>query len=175
MLPYRIVNVVCSAKLQTDESFQEFLTLADKRFTHRPTMAMYKRNGATIMMFTSKKIRIMGLSSAGDSSPPLLEDRIRAHRKTLLEWINEFTWPIVIEEFTFNNATITHKLPTEINFFKNQHCLECELEIFTGAKFKQTESCHVNVFASGNVVVTGIKNCHQIASILNQLYSLLKK
>ena len=172
MLSYRIVNVVCSAQLETDVTFQDFLEVADKRYTHRPTMAVFKRKGTTIILFTSKKIRIMGLPSNCTNT---LEDLVDEHRKTILEWMNEFHYPLFLKCFTFNTSTMTHKIDAEINYFKNQHCLDYELEIFNAARFKQVTSCHVNVFASRYVVVTGVKHEEQMRRPIKQLHCLLNK
>lgn len=177
VFPIIVNNVVCVAQLQTEKTFEEFLTAADKAYTHRPTMALFKRRGATILIFTSKKLRIMGLP-AGSSSSTSLQNLVASHHQTLVDWILEFnSFPsISLQNFSLSSATMTHKVPALINFYKNRHYLEYELELFSGAKFKlpPSSSCHVNVFSNGQVVATGMKSEQQMQQILHQLYSLMQ-
>ena len=179
MYPYNIVNVVCSAQLVVKEgkTLEDLFPFADKIYNHRPTMAIFKRSGMTIMVFTSFKCRIMGLPIVHGERKSL-NDLMKMASSILRQWICEIKedWgeDVGLIDFTFLTSTMTHKIPSLINFHKNQHCLNFDLELFCGAKFTSAPpSTHVNVFSTGQVVATGLKSDTSMRRTIHQLYSLL--
>lgn len=180
-----IVNCVCSAQLQGHgRTLKDLFLFADKVYNQRrPTMAVFKRSGSTIMVFTSMKCRIMGMPSISTSNPSLLllDQVIEAQKSILASWSQEKFIQMNVVNFTITTSTMTHKLPKEINFYHYQNFLYFDLEIFCGAKFLFDTSGvggiefdgHVNVFSSGQVVVTGVKRQDTFDEILHLLYKKL--
>ena len=64
-------------------------------------------------------------------------------------------------------------LSFHINIGKSHHY---EPELFPGLNWELTEpKCHVIIFASGKIVLTGTKNIEDIYTTLDQIYPILKK
>lgn len=162
------MNLVCSAQLETEKSFSSLLPFADRVYNHRPTMLLFKRSGVSIMVFTSMKCRVMGLPQ---SEKPTLDRLVELQRLILTTWAKEHEMNVI--HFKLTTSTMTHKLPSAVNFYKNEHCLHFDLELFCAAKFLSNDSCHVNVFHSGHVIVTGLKSEENMHTILTHLYRQL--
>ena len=114
-----------------------------KFYSHRPRMIKYRKHGITILIFTSFKFRVMG---KGDH-----------HARILEEFLHSLPWKSTISEMT-RNMTVSHHLPnTNINLHKlDRDHFQVEMELFPAAKLIHAGSEHVNVFHSGNIVMTGV-------------------
>lgn len=181
-----VVNCVCSAQLRSNDdddgrTLKDLFLFADKVYNHRrPTMALFKRSGSTIMVFTSMKCRIMGFPTTitaanNQTTTNLLDQLIDSQKSILTSWSLEKAIRLNVENFTLTTTTMTHKLPKQINFYHHEECLHFDLEIFCGAKFlfDGSSSSHVNVFSSGQVVITGVKSQHEFDKIVHLLYEKL--
>ena len=69
-----------------------------------------------------------------------------------------------------STMTLSFQIPYFISFYKlsEQH-FYVDTEMFPAAKLLHTGSCHVNVFATGHVVATGVKSYSHAMTLINQL------
>ena len=162
------VNVISKAQLVTNWTLDDFFKFADKKFQHRPTMALFKRNGQSILLFTSLKCRCMGFPSNASKTNDTLEEIIKKQHETLADFAREFV--CLLSNLTFVTSTMTYKLPFQVNYYKNIHCLQFDLEIFCASKFiNNHSSIHINIFHNGIVIATGIKSQNQMIEIIRKI------
>ena len=111
-----------------------------------------------LIMFKSGKFRIMGKIHPTQKIANLeLRKFYRYLPKTL---VNEFKQ---VKQLFCQTVTVTFDLNRKLNLpnlVKNLNLTSgffCELEIFPALMLKLWSPVHVNIFASGKVVLTGIK------------------
>ena len=84
-----VTNVVVRAQIQSPLvkiTLFDFMKYAQVQFLHRPTMAKFRHQGVTILIFTSLKCRSMGLPSDCNNN---LETIITKHTEILKDFIKK--------------------------------------------------------------------------------------
>ena len=144
----KLVNKVVSFTVLT--KFEDIK--ADKIYSGRPTMSVIKIQRNTIIIFKNLRGRIMGNPDDIDSSLLLL--------------------PFKITNIAIQTLTYTHTLPHEINLLKLSHPFHYEGELFPSGYIK-FHNCHVNIFHTGNLVLTEIRSHLHAIKIINTIESLI--
>lgn len=141
--------------LDTTLSYDELSKLQYfKVYRGRPTMLKFKHQNNTILIFTSKKCRIMG---CGDQDQTL----------TLLSEITKGQ----IREKTIQSLTVVYNLPNKVNLYMSP--INFEPELFCAGYLKFENGIHLNIFASGKLVFTGVKYIDQCFFILKEIYDFI--
>jgi TATA-box binding protein (TBP) (component of TFIID and TFIIIB) len=117
-------------------------------------MIKYHQHGVTLLIFTSLRFRLMG---KGEAHMQLLED-----------FLLRLPWTIRVATRIQVNMTVTHQLEQCVNLHKLSHNnrFSTELELFPAAKFIHNGSEHVNVFHTGRLVITGVRDINKIQNVL---------
>ena len=110
------------------------------KFRQHPTMAVIKCEKGTLIVFKNKKCRLMGVKGA---------------------LLTLDTLPIKIQLDRIASRTVVFDYGATVNLLKFKNY---EPEIFPAAPLYQFRPLNVNIFASGKVVVTGVKckNCKKL-------------
>lgn len=122
-----------------------------KVYNNTPTMKLYKINNCTMLLFANGKSRIMG-------KPTSINDFIEN---------NSF----LISNLKLVTMTVTYTLPYKVNLHKISKPFSYEFELFNAAYIKLPE--HVNIFASGKIVILGVKSELRARNIITIIESLL--
>jgi TATA-box binding protein (TBP) (component of TFIID and TFIIIB) len=117
---------------------------------HPPIMVVVRMtNGLTLLVFKTRKCRIMGATSTNISIPDY------------------------ITNVRLQSMTITFNLGHTVNLIgmheANLSSTGYEAEIFPALHLRQYHPIHVNIFASGRVVLTGVKTHHDISHIVDDI------
>lgn len=131
----KLVNKV-SKFVVVNKTYFELTKLAHKVYKGKPAMVVFKTSKNTILVFRSLKGRIMG--EPGASSESLAK------------------MPFNVINLEIQTLTYTHKLAHEINLLKLSHPFHYEGELFPAGYYKDA-GIHVNIFHTGNIVLTGVK------------------
>ena len=169
-----VTNVVVRAQIHSpfkNLTLFDIMPYADVRFLHRPTMAKFRHQGVTILIFTSLKCRSMGLPSDCNND---LETIITKHTEILKDFIKTaFPWCLLLSNVTLSTATATHQLTKPLVSLQTDYFM-FEPELFSGAKLRVKDSrAHVNVFGNGKVVCLGIKSNEHVQKLLHYLYDCI--
>ena len=147
-------------------TLEDLAPYAHTFYQHKPRMIKYRHEGITILIFTSLRVRLMG---GGET-----------HAAVLRLFLDSLPWPIAVvgTELRLSNMTVTHHLPFCLNLHKlishHKH-FSTELEIFPAAKFLHGGREHVNVFHTGRIVITGVRDINNVENhILPRLLPLLQ-
>ena len=161
-MPWR--NVVCSGRLECQHVFNDFISLADRAYLHKPRMLKFRRNGITLLIFNNLKFRTMGGQGLDH------EVIFQQHQDVLRQVVATMPWSCNIVSMDISTMTLSFQVPYFISFYKlpEQH-FYVDTEMFPAAKLLHTGSCHVNVFATGHVVATGVKSYSHAMTLINQL------
>lgn len=127
------------------------------QFGYKPKQCVLKYSNYTIIIFPSGKCRIMGCKQ------PL--ERIEL--------------PFKINVDGIQSVTVTHNLNVKINLQKLAAKTKClyEPEIFPGLRLIQFNPLCVNVFHTGNIVITGLKTLdfhEKLNMIVSHILDLMK-
>ena len=133
-------------------SLEDLVPYASKFYNHKPRMVTYCKEGVTILIFTSLKVRLMG---KGES-----------HKRVLHEFLRSLPWKARIGEMNCT-MTVSHSLEMCINLHKlDRRHFQVELELFPAASLIHSGREHVNVFHNGKVVVTGVRDVWHVPPLL---------
>ena len=88
---------------------------------------------------------------------------------------------ISLGEVLTQTKTAVHKFPTSLNLYDFQNTLlkhgvgrhMLELELFPALQMKMWRNVHINLFASGKCVITGIKRRLDAYEVINDLYTYI--
>ena len=95
---------------------------------------------------------------------------VQQHNNVLSQIIATFPWTCSIVSMDISTMTLTLQLPYFINFhYLSEEDFYVDTEMFPAAKLLHTGSCHVNVFATGHVVATGVKSYSHAITLIDQL------
>jgi TATA-box binding protein (TBP) (component of TFIID and TFIIIB) len=139
-------------------------------YEQQPQMAVIKSKNLKLVVFKSGKFRVMGPQTTAGAACRLAQKYFKTEKIAPLEW---------------QTSTVVLDLKRSINLAKlyehervgTNRFVYYEPETFPGLTLNCFGSCHVNVFASGKVVITGIKRtnfmcCHDV---YDHLYTTLQK
>ena len=161
-MPWR--NVVCSGLLQCQHEFNDFIPLADRAYLHKPRMLKFRRDGITLLIFNNLKFRTMGGQGVDH------QVIFRLHKKVLHQILAMLPWNCVIVSMEISTMTLAFQVPYFISFhYLPEENFYVDTEMFPAAKLLHTGSCHVNVFATGHVVATGVKSYSHAMTLIDQL------
>ena len=170
----QVANAVVRAQILShleNLTLFDFMVYAQKQFLHRPTMAKFRHQGVTILIFTSLKCRSMGLPDHCNNN---LEAILTRHKEILHDFITTtFPWTLQLQNVSLSTATATHQISHPVQL--NTDYFMFEPELFSGAKLRMTESAHVNVFGNEKVVLLEIKSHEHVQSLLRYLYECIHK
>jgi TATA-box binding protein (TBP) (component of TFIID and TFIIIB) len=136
-------------------SLENLSPFAHVFYQHKPRMLKYHQNEITLLIFTSLRFRLMG---KGD-----------AHMQVVEDFLHLLPWNMCVSTRIQVNMTVTHKLEQNVNLHKllhNNNRFSAELELFPAAKFIHNGSEHVNIFHTGRIVITGVRDINKIQNIL---------
>lgn len=121
----------------------------------KPRMVLIKYEDKKILIFNSFKVRIMG---KGENHIEILRNIFNAYDIKLM------------------SMTIKIELGFMINLNKQySNKIINTLELFPALKFKTHNNVHVNIFASGKCILTGIREIHDIYLIRLELLRTINK
>ena len=131
-------------------------------------MAKFRRGGLALLVFNNLKCRSMGIPvncSNRDS-----KDIVKEHSHILIEFSKEIKGKI--RKIKLSTATVTTTIEPPLKW--NEH-FWIEAELFSGAKLLIDDPAHVNVFANGKFVITGITSIYQLNYLLHHLNECIHK
>ena len=159
-MPWR--NAVCSGRLDCQHHFNNFISLADRAYLHKPRMLKFRRNGITLLIFNNLKFRTMGGQGLDH------EIIFQLHKYTMHQILESFPWPCESLNMEISTMTLSFQVPYFINFhYLPKENFYVDTEMFPAAKLLHTGSCHVNVFATGHVVATGVKSYSHAMTLID--------
>lgn len=160
----QVVNAVYCGDLGTSVDLYELnANLPNSKFhKHRPCMVVLKEDGATIMIFASGKFRIMGMIDEVDSAFKVCSVFSKLG----------YGFPSI----KIQTMTVTFRIKS-VNLFDLAKLIESqlELEIFPALMIKKYKPISVNVFASGAVVICGVRDLDIVNVIMNDLQYCINK
>ena len=127
----------------------------------QPEQLVIKFNdGSTMLMFKTGKFRIMGKV-----------DELSAHCNVLLVTSLLHAYP----EVQLQTMTVVYAYPYRILLDKLSLLIKChyDLENFPAVQITKYKPIHVNVFASGKVIICGIKDLHDAKNIETELDNII--
>ena len=125
-------------------------------------MIKYHKNGVTLLLFTTFKFRLMGPG--------------QEHRQILKEFLTQLPWIASVGEMTVN-MTVSHQLPdgVHVNLWKlEEEAFQKEMELFPAAKLIHEGREHVNVFHSGHIVITGVRDLNRVEPLLDRVIACIQ-
>ena len=133
---------------------------ATQYYNHRPTMIKYYHDGVTLLIFTSFKFRLMG---AGNQ-----------HLFVLSKFLEMLPVKIEIGEYHVT-YTVSYQLPIKhVNLHKlSPEYFHYEPELFPSAYLRHEGREHVNIFASGKTLMTGIRDLARVNVLIQQIMNHL--
>lgn len=130
-------------------------------YTSRPTMLLLKDAEGTLMIFASGKFRIMGLVDELDAT-------LKVYGIFSKMGFDQFP-PITVQ-----TMTVKLKLkPVNLHVLSNLIKSNLNLEIFPALQITKYKPVSVNVFASGAVVICGVKTLDVVNEIEHDLKLIL--
>jgi len=148
-----IVNTNYKTKIYpTDLNIANTYFENSKLYQGKPSMLRIKEYGATLLLFSSGTVRLMGKNN---------------HDKLLQKILSILPNTKQVSPLQLMSHTIVHKINYSINlhllnpykFFSNQ-------ELFPSSIYIHKSSEHVNIFASGKIVITGVKSINNVKQLL---------
>jgi TATA-box binding protein (TBP) (component of TFIID and TFIIIB) len=124
-------------------------------YERQPQMAVIKSKKLKLLIFKSGKFRVMGPQTTAGAACRLA--RKFFYRFTPLEWQ---TSTVVLDLKRRINLTKLY----EYERARTNDFIYYEPELFPALTLNRFGSCHVNVFATGKVVITGIKRTNFVLS-----------
>ena len=125
-------------------------------YTHKPNMVVLKDTESTIMIFSSGKFRIMGLVDELDATCKVYG----VFAKLGFEFPN----------ITLQTMTVKLKLnPVNLYAVSDKIKSKLDLEIFPALMITKYKPVSVNLFASGAVVICGVKSFDIVNEIEHDL------
>ena len=178
---YNIVNVVLKARLCETKLPLDLTHLAlkifptnSKLYKGRPTQLKITMTDENVicLIFGKGAIRLMGkgLVTANDDD----DDMLSAYM-TLFSITEKFTPEK--PNLHIQTMTVVSNLPSAINLpnFVSKSTkfsklkLHYDFELFSAVSVQNYAPIHVNIFASGKIVICGIKTTKQVDTIINDL------
>ena len=158
-----VVNAVYRGRLETKVDLANLATKIPNSVLHtsRPSMLVLKDHDATIMIFVSGKFRIMGMVDELDATCKVLSVFSKAD--------------LVVEMVTLQTMTVKLKLLGPINLHSLSNLVDSrlDLELFPALSLQKYKPVSVNVFASGSVMICGVKDLVIVSVIEHDLKLLL--
>ena len=130
----------------------------------QPQQLIIKFNdGSTMLLFKTGKFRIMGGKI----------DEVNAHCNVLS--VTTYLHPNNMPEITLQTMTMVYTYPHSINIAKLSTMIKCHFntECFPAVQIIKFNPIHVNVFASGKVIMCGIKNIEDAKNIETELDNII--
>ena len=130
----------------------------------QPQQLIIKFNdGSTMLLFKTGKFRIMGGKI----------DEVSAHCNVLS--VTTYLHPTNMPEIALQTMTMVYTYPYSINITKLSTLIKCHYntECFPAVQITKYKPIHVNVFASGKVIMCGIKNIVDAKNIETELDNLI--
>jgi hypothetical protein len=155
-----VVNRIVRGELNPvpNITIEALIPYMSKYYCHKPKMVKYHCRGVTLLIFTSFKFRLMG----GGWS----------HEQILQEFLQQLPFKINVLNLRLSTMTLVHDLKQTINLHKLcPPYFSYEPELFPAAKLIHSGRENVNVFHSGKVVVTGMKDINKFQFYLLPLLS----
>ena len=158
-----IVNTNFRARITCPYTLQQLYKLLppNKLHAHRPFMICCKLQGVCILIFTSLYVRIIG---AGDK-----------HLHVFNKLISHIPDVQIIQQPRLMTYTLTHQL-THTNIVLralDTNYFDVTFELFPAVKFRHDGKEHINIFASGKLVITGARDLDRISTLIDKIQSCL--
>ena len=157
---FTITNTNYKAKISTScNNLYELHKLIPKTklYYPRPFMLKYREKGITVLLFNKLSVRVMGNGSCHDA--------------VFYNFVRLIPKATIISDLQVMSSTVRLKLPWRINLYKlDPTKFYGELELFPGFMYKHDGTEYINVFESGAVIITGVRQLER----LHEIYSMLK-
>ena len=138
----------------------DLVPYASKYYNHRPTMVTYRDEGVTLLIFTSFKFRLMGKGEK--------------HKRVLQDFLRKLPWKARVSEMSCT-MTVSHSLNTHINLHTlDRTHFQVELELFPAAKLRHSGREHVNVFHTGKLMITGVRDVRHVQALIDRVTECIK-
>ena len=127
-----------------------------KLYSHKPKMLRIRTNNVSILVFNNLKVRIMG---RGDE-----------HQNDFDKFLNLIPHVKIILPLQLMSFTAVYKLPYRINIQNlDPNHFYVDLETFPAAILRHNGNENVNIFVSGKVVITGLKQIFRYHELIKQV------
>lgn len=153
---YSITNQNYKGKINSNgKTLSEFSTIWDGKLYYKPRMVVVAYEDKKILIFNSFKIRIMG---KGENHRDILRNTFKAYDIELM------------------SMTVKIDLGFSINLHKQYHNkIINTLELFPALNLRTHNKIHVNIFASGKCILTGVRHILDIYLIRLKLLKYINK
>jgi TATA-box binding protein (TBP) (component of TFIID and TFIIIB) len=119
-------------------------------------MIRIRINDLTILVFNNLKVRIMGKGNG--------------HQKVFDEFLSHIPKVKVLSPLQLMSFTATYKFPFNINIQNlDPSKYNIDLETFPAAVLRHKGTENVNIFVSGKVVITGLKQIQRFHQLIEQI------
>ena len=127
---------------------EKFEPYATTFYHHKPRMIKYRSEGVNLLIFTTLRFRLMGGG--------------KAHESVLHQFLKTLPWQMHVSGLTLASMTVTHHLHSLVNLHKlTLPHFSTELELFPASKFIHKGKAHVNIFHTGRIVITGVRDINK--------------
>ena len=156
----KFVNSVYKGTFQETRIDLELLSKSlnnSKFYKKQPQMLVVTNtNGVKMIIFNSGKFRIMG------NFIPTLKNAKREIKKFNLGCSPQLTCQTstVVTRLNKKNINLSRLFSHLQSLYVNKYIGYCELESFPAIALKIWDPLHVNIFASGKIVITGVGCCN---------------
>ena len=160
-----ITNVNYRGSLEKTVNLYEMkLLFHNSKLCLHPFQLIIKDEMCTLLFFTSGKYRVMGCKS-----DDVWEASIMVYKYT--KTIDKDYFPIL----TLQSITMKAKFDKNVDLHKMSSLIksQLELELFPVLTITKYKPVSVNVFATGAIIICGLKNLEFSNFILNELQQLL--
>ena len=160
----KVQNVNYKGSLDKRIDLHKMLIFAFAKLCNYPFQLTIKDDAGTLMFFSSGKYRLMGFKTEDD-----LEATCVVYKYT------KFIDPEYIPSLVLQSMTVKSHFGKCINLHKLSQLIESrlELELFPCLTIRKYKPVSVNVFATGSIIMCGIKDIEFSKSILSELKPLM--
>jgi TATA-box binding protein (TBP) (component of TFIID and TFIIIB) len=162
----QFVNSVFKGHLNKIINLEKIHLPNSKMYHHQPKMLTISHDNVKLLIFNSGKFRIMGYFNPPTINNACKQLRKRFHLRSKLQYQTS-TVVFRISKRPINLAKLFNHLRL-VN--KTKYIGHYESEMFPSIALKLWSPIHCNVFASGKVVLTGVKCCDYYTASCIQCY-----
>ena len=157
----KYVNSVYKGTFQESRIDLELLSKSlnnSKFYKKQPQMLVVTNtNGVKMIIFNSGKFRIMG-----NFIPTLrnANNEIKKFKMKSIQTQLSCQTSTVVTRLNKKNINLSRLFSHLQSLYQNKYIGHCELESFPAIALKIWDPLHVNIFASGKIVITGVGCCN---------------
>ena len=160
----KITNIVCQAKFNVNINLKEFIhTLNYAKYNPSRFSAICWNHGtiqASLLLFNNGRVVLHGCKTM---------QQARVCIRQYARLVQKRGYKVKISDFKLVTASLVCDVRHRVDLIKlSTEYPGCsfEPELFNAAVFKKNSTIHFSVFASGKIVVTGIKKLSLISELV---------